>query len=417
MKLLCSRKTPLKGVSPNQGSYRILFSEKIEDLAEEWSSFCVADNLMDVPFLKTIEDFHSPSIKPFYALVISDEKTVGLLYFQVKNFHLAKSLHFECTDSSAFEKFSVFLKKKFAGYIRFNTLVMGNLLLTGEYGYKFSPQYSSVSDRINFINSINDLPSDIIRYAQQEALIFARKVFGTDCRAILCKDFGKEDDHLKLREDGFYKIEVQPDMVFEIRPEWKSFDDYLESLESKYRVRYRRARKKLGTISKRNLTTSELITHLPKIHELYLNIVKNAGFNLFYLSGDFFVALKENLGTNFSVDAYFSGNELVGFSSIIKNFNYQYCFFLGYDTDSNKENQLYLNMLYDFIEGAINQHMSHIIMSRTAIEIKSSVGAIPEEKFVYFKHRNTFVHAAFKFLFSWMYKNKEWQLRSPFKNS
>jgi len=44
-----------------------------------------------------------------------------------------------------------------------------------------------------------------------------------------------------------------------------------------------------------------------------------------------------------------------------------------------KEKMLYLNMLYDMVCHSINKGFKQIIFARTALEIKSSVGAIPEK--------------------------------------
>lgn len=416
MKLLCGKKLAT-GSSTGQsfGGYSFVFSEKIEQVAEEWSRYCVADTLMDIPFLKTIEEHHPPSIIPFYCLVFSDQKLVGIIYFQTKKFKLKESLQLDCEDNNLWQRLVNWNKKQFAGFINFNTLVMGNLMLTGQYGFKFSDHVWPESSLEYQNKNEKGIPSELLTNLYKEAMNYASNNLGIKCSAILCKDFSNEMDLLQLSENGFHKIEVQPDMIFNLDPTWKTFDDYLEALESKYRVRYRRARKKLGKIYKRTLASYQVAEYLPEIEKLYLNIVKNAGFNLFYLNGNFFKALKENLGDDFEINAYFEQEKLVGFSTVIKNFDEQYCFFLGYNSEINRENQLYLNMLYDFIEKAIDMRMSRVIMSRTAIEIKSSVGAVPEKRFAYFRHNNPFIHGVFQYIFKWMYQNKTWQLRSPYK--
>jgi hypothetical protein len=50
-------------------------------------------------------------------------------------------------------------------------------------------------------------------------------------------------------------------------------------------------------------------------------------------------------------------------------------YFLGYDDSIQREKMLYLNMLYDMIAYSINKGFKEIIFARTALEIKSSVGA------------------------------------------
>jgi hypothetical protein len=58
-------------------------------------------------------------------------------------------------------------------------------------------------------------------------------------------------------------------------------------------------------------------------------------------------------------------------------------YFLGYDDSIQREKMLYLNMLYDMIAYSINKGFKEIIFARTALEIKSSVGARPIQMWVY----------------------------------
>lgn len=416
MKLLCYKKITSENPERRFGSFKLSFSQNIDKIAEEWTKCCVADTLMDVPFLETIEQHHPPTITPFYGLLYTDQDIVGIFYFQIKKFKLSESLSFEDQDKTQFEKFSNKIKRKVADFVNFNTLVLGNLLLTGQYGFKFIDD-NAIFQKLSQKESPEELPNTSILFSFifNEALDYAKYSLGISCTALLCKDFKNDYGVINFKELGFQRVEVQPNMIFSVRPTWKTFSDYLDSLESKYRIRYRRARKKLGNISKIHFSSHDISNHSPEIEKLYLNIVKKADFNLFCLSRDFFRALKSNLKSDFNLVGYFKEDELVGFASVIRNFDEFYCFFLGYDTEINKRHQLYLNMLYDFIECAIDNRIDRIIMSRTAIEIKSSVGAVPERKFIYFRHNNFVVNSAFRFVFRWMYKNKEWKIRSPFK--
>lgn len=416
MKLLCNNKITTEKPEHRFGSFRLSFAQNINKIEEEWTKCCVADTLMDIPFLETIEQHHPPSISPFYGLLYDDQDILGIFYFQIKKFKLSESLSFEDLDESFVGKFSNKIKRKVADFVNFNTLVLGNLLLTGQYGYKFINN-NAILQKLRQKDSSGKLPttSQLFSFILKEALHYAKYSLGISCTALLCKDFKSDYDIFNIDELGFQRVEVQPNMIFKVRPTWKTFSDYLDSLESKYRIRYRRAKKKLEIISKIHFSPEDISKHSPEIEKLYLNIVKNADFNLFYLSQDFFRALKSNLENDFDLIGYYNGNKLVGFASIIKNFDEYYCFFLGYDIEVNKKHQLYLNMLYDFIECAIDNRIDKIIMSRTAIEIKSSVGAVPQRKFIYFRHKNFAVNSAFRFIFRWMYKNKEWKIRSPFK--
>jgi hypothetical protein len=90
-------------------------------------------------------------------------------------------------------------------------------------------------------------------------------------------------------------------------------------------------------------------------------------------------------------------------------------YFLGYDENVQREKMLYLNMLYDMIAYSINKGFKEIIFARTALEIKSSVGAKPEEMFGFIQHSNPLLNKKMEQLFCYLEPQKEWNQRNPFK--
>ena len=55
------------------------------------------------------------------------------------------------------------------------------------------------------------------------------------------------------------------------------------------------------------------------------------------------------------------------------------------------------------------------VYARTAMEIKSSVGAKPEPMHMYLKLTNSFANALLKQVFMFMIPSQEWEERHPFK--
>ncbi len=80
----------------------------------------------------------------------------------------------------------------------------------------------------------------------------------------------------------------------------------------------------------------------------------------------------------------------------------------------NKSNAIYQRMLYDYIDIAIKQKLSTINFGRTASEIKSSVGAIPEHLTVYIRHKKTITNKFLK-LFLLKIQPTEFHQKFPFK--
>ncbi|MEZ4793291.1 MAG: hypothetical protein R2783_07475 [Gelidibacter sp.] len=88
---------------------------------------------------------------------------------------------------------------------------------------------------------------------------------------------------------------------------------------------------------------------------------------------------------------------------------------MGYDQAHQYQHQMYLNMLYDMLDFAIEHKFASIVYARTAMEIKSSIGAKPQKMNVYLKHTNSFMNASLKQIFKLMDPSRQWEERHPFK--
>ena len=152
-----------------------------------------------------------------------------------------------------------------------------------------------------------------------------------------------------------------------------------------------------------------------EIHALYLSVAGNAPFNTFYLRDNHFLVMKEKLGANFIFCGYFFNNELVGFNTMIRNGRDIDTYFLGYNEMFQKTHMLYLNMLYDMISYAANNRFGKIVFARTALEIKSSVGAKPQLLFGMIRHCNRLINLLMPKLFSYFEPDVPWQQRHPFR--
>lgn len=377
------------------GHSEFIFTNTIDEVADYWKEFAYEDLFFSPAFLKVIETSPELGIKPFYVLQMQDGLCKGIFYFQLKYFKLKESL-------SKKNESGLSIKSALQGLVNFNTLVFGNLLLTGNYGCCNVRDAQHNFDWKNF---------------QDQLLGILKDHYQFEPSAILAKDFYDDQIPSHLAGSGFSSFSVQPNMEFYIRENWKSFDDYLEDLKAKYRVRYRRALKKADGLHFKALNESDLVVHQDLMHRLYTNIADNAAFNLFQLPPDYFVKMKQALGDNFIVHGCFDEQgQMLAFYSCVNNKDHLQAHFLGYNLEKNEEKQIYLNMLYRMIELGITLKQSKIILSRTAIEIKSSVGAVPMEMSCMFMHTNAIANRFFGPLFS-LYNPtpEEYVIRSPFK--
>lgn len=245
----------------------------------------------------------------------------------------------------------------------------------------------------------------------------------------------------QLEASDHYLLPADPSMTLAIRPAWRSTEDYLADLSSKYRVRYRRARAKVDGITRRRLSGEEVVLYQQRCYELYQQVSKGADFNATSLQPDYFPwlarlrARRTVMETAFGSDQSFSAaatlpgktltpcfhgyfNEagtLVGFTSAIPNGPVYHAHFLGIEEVYKHSHHLYHNMLFDLLEDAIAGGFSTLDYGRTALEIKSSVGANPTDFAVLLRARHSWLNRMVPFFAPAVYTAVPWTERNPFR--
>jgi hypothetical protein len=159
----------------------------------------------------------------------------------------------------------------------------------------------------------------------------------------------------------------------------------------------------------------DIIHYEETIYDLYFHVAKNAPINSFLLAKNHFRVFKEILKDQFLFYGYFLEGELIGFNTLIKNGNALDTYFLGYDSRLQSEKMLYLNMLYDMIAYSIHKGYETVIFARTALEIKSSVGAKPIKMYGFVEHSNPLLNRFMEPIFKYLEPEMHWHERNPFK--
>lgn len=292
-----------------------------------------------------------------------------------------------------------FALKNFASHVLF----VGNNMLTGQNAFAFSPNIKEVKAIKTLHKAITQLKKDL-------------KAQGKKVHITSIKDFtAKEIEPLQAEFKNNYTFSTQPNMVFEINKNWKTEQDYIDALSKKYRDQYKRARKKSEGVEKKKMSLADIRKYEDVIYELYFHVAKNAPFNTFFLARNHFSFFKEIMKDDFLLYGYFLDEKLIGFNTLIKNGAVMDTYFLGYDESIQREKMLYLNMLYDMIAYSINQGFSSIVFARTALEIKSSVGAKPVKMYGLITHSNALINHNIARFFNYLEPKTEWQERNPFK--
>lgn len=361
------------------------------------------DIFLQLKYLQALENASPKNIQLFYVGVFFNKALVGVAVIQRVQLYL-KDMFREHTVSCLKDFFQNLVSKILKG----NILVVGNLTHTGQHGLFFKKEILTQRDFLNIIIEAVDSIKTDIKLKQNKKI-----------RAVMLKDFFIDDtinlEHAFFEMHKLQRVTVQPNMILPIRTVWSKKEDYSGSLNKKYRDRYKRAKKKFNGIVRRELDLVTILSSSKKLHALYLNVSNNAKFNTFILPENHFYSLKLQLQNSFKVFGYYLEDELIGFYTLILNGKHLETYFLGYNAEYQYTNQLYLNMLYDMIEFAIENSFSEVVFARTAMEIKSSVGADSRAMVVYMKHTNGIINAILKQVFNLMNPSQDWEERHPFQ--
>ena len=209
----------------------------------------------------------------------------------------------------------------------------------------------------------------------------------------------------------FFKIEVEPEMIIEIKNHWLSLESYIFNLKKKYRKKINEVLKLSEGIEIRSMNRQDLEKHCDKIQELYLNLIKESNFHGPIFNTDSFKLL--NKKKFFRINGYFLNNELVAFACEIHREKSLYSYYVGFDKVLNKKYALYSRILIENINTAIALKKDKLILGRTANEFKSNFGAKPIKSFIYIYVKNIFIRFLILPIFKKI-KYKTWQQRNPF---
>lgn len=376
----------------------------VNELPESWDTLPVQDLFLKSPFLKALENSSPNNISTHFLGVFSSETLVGIAIIQRVEMYFEDV--FRKTSNKFFKRCGKILISKI---VKGNALIVGNLMHTGQHGLYFN------SKEITQDEFLDTISQGLKALSKQIKTIHNKKI-----RIIGFKDYFENDaihtSKAFFRREKLYKAQVQPNMIFEVKPIWDSPQDYVSTFKKKYRSRYRTAQKKSDTIARKELSIDEVLSLSDQLYELYENVSDNAGVNSFKLHETHFYNLKLELKDDFKLCGYFIDNQLVGFYTLILNHSKLETYFLGYKQELQHQHQMYLNMLFDMASFGIDNNYKEVIFARTAMEIKSSIGAKPHNMHLYLKHTNNVIaNTVLKLVVKYANPIRDWEERHPFK--
>jgi predicted N-acyltransferase len=397
---LCPFARTSRCVEPTDTGKHYAFFPTMDAAAADWDAAAPADNVfLSCRYLSVLEACPPPGMRLGYVVFYQGNEPIGVALLQRANFEGRTHLRELTTSGTGWrQRLSLPFKRQLANCIEGQVVVCGNLLLTGEHGFYFKDGAIAFDEAMTLL--LNALEDATRRWRPA---------------AVLLKDVSPERDGPKtlLLQAEYTPFRIQPNMVLPLS--FRSFDEYLAAMNTKYRTRAKRAFKKAAPLERRQLSLREVQQAQAHLHALYTSVARRSGFHWVDLHEDYLLALQYHLRDTFHCIGWYRERQLVGFHTALENGATLEAHFLGYEEAVNAEYQLYLNMLYDLVRLGIERGCERVVFGRTALEIKSSVGAQPEESHLYLRMQHRFVRRVSAPLLRYLIPQEHWVQRHPFK--
>jgi hypothetical protein len=329
-----------------------------------------------------------------YILVFKNGKAVAFAYTQI----ITISIKTITKNTRMLKRIRQVINTLFRQH-PLRVLFCGNIFLSGEYGI-FLQDGENKTDAFKVIaKALKQLSKNT-----------------KELHALFVKDF--EENSLKITNQlydfDYASMTVEPNMIINLKPEWQSFKDYKSALKSKYRVKANKADSKSKTLKTLFFSEADIKKHLKSLQDLYQNTIDNADFNAQILNLETYVHLKSAFPEKFFVKGYFLGEQLVGFLSAMHNQWHLDAHFIGIDYTLNKTYAIYPRILNDYVKLGLEVGATQINLGRTASEIKSTLGAVPQGLTCYCRHKRNLPNLILK-PFIANVKIKTFKQHYPFK--
>ena len=368
--------------------------------AAAWSQLPAAENLfLSGDYFALLDEVGLPGVDTGFAIFQHPEHATFGVVLQAFSFNPQEQMGKldQNEQYGRWESLAASAKQVLARVLRFRILSLGQLLLTGDHALR---------GQINF-------PADQLEKLLAERAEAIAQAWPERLHGIMIKDMPLDN---YPRQHRYHPLPVQPNMVLPLADDWTEFDHYTDAMSSKYRVRARRARKKGKQLQRREMGLEEIRERQATMFALYREIASQSDFNAVNLPEHYFTRWKERFPERFRVWGYYIKDEFIGFATAVYNHHELEAHFLGFDASFNRSHQLYLYMLYDLVEEGIATGSHKVIFSRTALEIKSSVGAQAEALQCWLRARVAIANPLVPIVAKFIAPLPEWEPRHPFKD-
>jgi predicted N-acyltransferase len=334
--------------------------------ATRWDALTAHNSLfLSRRYLRVLEEAGPENLSQRYAMIFRGPDPVAVVAAQSITVSAARM-----RKIPRHEKLASALER-----VQERMLVCGNVLSWGMHGISFAPDEDAAS----------------LWPAVAEALYRLRRAdkLSGDTDLVMIKDISDEHvaDTAALAKYSYRTLETDPNMVLEISPRWRSFEDYLTSLNSKYRKTCRQIEKDVEADGCRVEELKNVERHTDTLFELYMQTHRNARLRLVTLRPSFLPTLAARLGEEMRWTVVRRDEELLGFVTTVRDGDTAVGYYIGFDRAANAEIPIYFRLLQAVVDDAIKLGCRRLSLGRTALEPKARLGARPSPMRVWIRHR------------------------------
>jgi hypothetical protein len=344
-------------------------------------------------YLRVLEEAGPENLHQRYAMVFRGEEPVAAV--------AAQSVSVALSRVSKSTKATAPLER-----LEEKMLVCGNLLSWGQHGVAFAPSEDAAA----------------LWPAVAEALYRIRradKLLG-NASFVMIKDItdGYVDGASALGRFSYRTLETEPNMVLEISPKWKTYDDYMASLTSRYRKSAKQIEKDFaaGGLQLTDISNpDDIAKHAGVLHALYMQTHRNARLRLVTLRPSFIPTLATTFGSDLRCTIAQRDGQVLGFVTTVRDGETAVGYYIGFDRETNATAPIYFRLLQAVVDDAIKLGCRRLSLGRTALEPKARLGARPEPMRILIRHRIPMLNVFVRGLLHTISHHDEAPERNPFK--
>lgn len=392
--------------NPDSG-ITVHLTSSLKEIERHWVIHAKIPVLLSIPYLTALEESKPENMSMMYGYCTRSGNTLALFQLQNVAFDAEKRLKLQMEtgkSSTLSDKIALAIKLFVARKVNLNASILGNLMTAGPYGLVFSDSLNA-EERCSLISELSFILLKNSKHLSNSQIIVVKDI---DPLIRLNKNYIAS--HLRLNE-----FTIQPSMKLYLRDHWRTLENYQSDLESKYRTKVKKVLKYRDNLKVIDADLESLLKYEYKLFELYKQVAEAAGFNIVELTQHYLSTIKKFEPEKFKVKLIINEGQPIAFYSYFLDGDLMNAHFVGYSKSHNKAFELYHNLLLYYLDDAIENGVKSIEFARTALEIKSSLGAEPIDYYCYLSHESRIINRLVPGILDLLKPVEVWKPRSPFK--